>query len=58
MLALLLDSKERGRWRAQLGLSILRGATLTLMAFMNLGYYEEATFWRDWLMRSIAGDPA
>lgn len=36
----------------------LRDATLTLMAFMDLGYYEEAEAWRDWLMRAIAGDPA
>ncbi|MEF2070391.1 glycoside hydrolase family 15 protein [Consotaella aegiceratis] len=36
----------------------LRDATLTLMAFMDLGYFEEASAWRDWLMRSVAGDPA
>jgi GH15 family glucan-1,4-alpha-glucosidase len=36
----------------------LRDATLTLMAFMGLGYYEEASAWRDWLLRSVAGDPA
>lgn len=36
----------------------LRDATLTLQAFMDLGYYEEARAWREWLMRSIAGDPA
>ncbi|MEF2553423.1 glycoside hydrolase family 15 protein [Aurantimonas sp. A2-1-M11] len=36
----------------------LRDATLTLMAFMDLGYYEEAEAWREWLMRSVAGDPA
>ena len=36
----------------------LRDATLTLMAFMDLGYYEEAHAWRAWLMRSVAGDPA
>jgi GH15 family glucan-1,4-alpha-glucosidase len=35
----------------------LRDATLTLMAFMGLGYYEEAKAWRDWLLRSVAGDP-
>jgi GH15 family glucan-1,4-alpha-glucosidase len=27
------------------------------MAFMHLGYYEEATAWRDWLFRAIAGSP-
>ncbi|WP_062205270.1 glycoside hydrolase family 15 protein [Aureimonas sp. AU12] len=36
----------------------LRDATLTLMAFMHLGYYEEAHAWRDWLMRAVAGNPA
>ena len=35
----------------------LRDATLTLIAFMELGYYDEAHSWREWLMRSIAGDP-
>jgi GH15 family glucan-1,4-alpha-glucosidase len=30
---------------------------MTLMAFMKLGYFEEACAWRDWLMRSIAGNP-
>ena len=35
----------------------LRDATLTLQAFMNLGYFEEAQAWRDWLVRAIAGAP-
>jgi GH15 family glucan-1,4-alpha-glucosidase len=35
----------------------LRDATMTLLALMNLGYYEEASAWRDWLLRSIAGNP-
>src|SRR5262245_38951568 len=35
----------------------LRDATFTLLAFMNLGYYEEAKAWRDWLLRAIAGSP-
>ncbi|RMO05055.1 Glycoside hydrolase protein [Pseudomonas cichorii] len=35
----------------------LRDATMTLLAFMNLGYFEEATEWRDWLLRSVAGNP-
>jgi GH15 family glucan-1,4-alpha-glucosidase len=35
----------------------LRDATFTLMAFMNLGYYDEARAWRDWLIRAIAGSP-
>jgi GH15 family glucan-1,4-alpha-glucosidase len=35
----------------------LRDATLTLLAFMNAGYYEEAKAWRDWLLRAVAGAP-
>jgi GH15 family glucan-1,4-alpha-glucosidase len=34
----------------------LRDATLTLLALMGGGYYEEAQAWRDWLHRSIAGN--
>jgi GH15 family glucan-1,4-alpha-glucosidase len=35
----------------------LRDATFTLLALMNLGYYEEAQAWRDWLARAVAGSP-
>jgi GH15 family glucan-1,4-alpha-glucosidase len=35
----------------------LRDATLTLLAAMNAGYYEEAQAWRDWLVRAVAGSP-
>jgi GH15 family glucan-1,4-alpha-glucosidase len=35
----------------------LRDATLTLLALMNAGYYDEAEAWRDWLLRAIAGSP-
>ncbi|MCJ8519093.1 GH15 family glucan-1,4-alpha-glucosidase [Pseudorhizobium tarimense] len=35
----------------------LRDATMTLMAFMNLGYLDEAQAWREWLMRAVAGTP-
>ena len=34
----------------------LRDATLTLIALMGGGYYDEAQAWRDWLHRSIAGN--
>ena len=33
----------------------LRDATLTLLALMNAGYYDEAQAWRDWLLRAAAG---
>jgi GH15 family glucan-1,4-alpha-glucosidase len=35
----------------------LRDATLTLLAMMNAGYYDEAKAWRDWLLRAAAGSP-
>jgi GH15 family glucan-1,4-alpha-glucosidase len=35
----------------------LRDATLTLLALMNGGYYDEAKMWRDWLVRAAAGSP-
>ncbi|MGB3288889.1 MAG: glycoside hydrolase family 15 protein [Burkholderiaceae bacterium] len=35
----------------------LRDATMTLLAFMSLGYFDEARAWRDWLARSAAGNP-
>lgn len=30
---------------------------MTLLAFMNLGYFDEAQAWREWLLRSVAGNP-
>jgi GH15 family glucan-1,4-alpha-glucosidase len=35
----------------------LRDATMTLLAFVNAGYREEARAWRAWLLRAVAGDP-
>ena len=35
----------------------LRDASLTLDALMAAGYVEEATAWRDWVVRAVAGDP-
>ncbi|HUF26342.1 MAG TPA: glycoside hydrolase family 15 protein [Gemmatimonadaceae bacterium] len=35
----------------------LRDATLTLLTLMDAGYYEEASAWRDWLIRAAAGGP-
>jgi GH15 family glucan-1,4-alpha-glucosidase len=32
----------------------VRDATLTLIALMGAGYYEEAKSWRDWLQRAVA----
>jgi GH15 family glucan-1,4-alpha-glucosidase len=36
----------------------VRDATLTLQALMGGGYFEEASAWRDWLVRAVAGSPA
>jgi GH15 family glucan-1,4-alpha-glucosidase len=36
----------------------LRDATFTLYSLMQAGYIQEATAWRDWLLRAVAGDPA
>jgi GH15 family glucan-1,4-alpha-glucosidase len=35
----------------------LRDATLTLLALMDGGYYDEASAWREWLVRAVAGAP-
>ena len=36
----------------------LRDATLTLQSLLAAGYTDEATAWREWLLRAVAGDPA
>ncbi|MEO8528177.1 MAG: glycoside hydrolase family 15 protein [Pseudolysinimonas sp.] len=36
----------------------LRDASLTLQALLLHGFRREATDWRNWLLRAIAGDPA
>ncbi|MEU6426850.1 glycoside hydrolase family 15 protein [Microbispora sp. NPDC046973] len=38
--------------------SWLRDASFTLQALIGAGYADEATAWRDWLLRAVAGDPA
>jgi GH15 family glucan-1,4-alpha-glucosidase len=35
----------------------VRDATLTLIALLSAGYYEEAAAWRTWLLRAAAGNP-
>jgi GH15 family glucan-1,4-alpha-glucosidase len=35
----------------------LRDATLTLLALMNAGFFDEAHSWREWLLRAVAGSP-
>ncbi|HEY1849342.1 MAG TPA: glycoside hydrolase family 15 protein, partial [Opitutaceae bacterium] len=36
----------------------LRDASFTLDALLSAGYEAEATAWRDWLLRAVAGDAA
>jgi GH15 family glucan-1,4-alpha-glucosidase len=36
----------------------LRDATYSLYALMIGGYIDEAIAWRDWLLRTVAGDPS
>jgi GH15 family glucan-1,4-alpha-glucosidase len=36
----------------------LRDATFTLLALISSGFHEEASEWRAWLRRAVAGDPA
>jgi GH15 family glucan-1,4-alpha-glucosidase len=36
----------------------LRDATITLLALMRGGYYDDARAWRDWLGRVMAGTPS
>jgi len=36
----------------------LRDSTLTLNALVDSGFRKEATEWRDWLLRAVAGNPA
>ncbi len=36
----------------------LRDATFTLWSLLTAGYTEEATAWREWLLRAVAGNPA
>ena len=34
-----------------------RDATFVLSAFVNAGYHDEASAWRDWVRRAVAGSP-
>jgi len=52
-----LPERETGTRNWDYRFCWLRDATFTLLALMNLGYYEEAKAWRDWLLRAVAGMP-
>ncbi|MEU9702570.1 glycoside hydrolase family 15 protein [Streptomyces sp. NPDC047981] len=36
----------------------LRDSTFTLSCLLRSGYHREALAWKDWLVRTVAGDPA
>src|SRR6201999_2151184 len=36
----------------------LRDATFSVITLLRVGYRDEATAWRDWLLRAIAGSAA
>jgi GH15 family glucan-1,4-alpha-glucosidase len=36
----------------------LRDATFTILGFIHAGFHNEASAWRKWLLRSVAGSPS
>jgi GH15 family glucan-1,4-alpha-glucosidase len=52
-----LPEKIGGRRNWDYRFCWVRDATLTLLALMGAGYFEEASAWRDWLVRAAAGSP-
>ncbi len=52
-----LPEKLGGRRNWDYRFCWLRDATLTLLAFMDAGYFDEANAWRGWLQRAVAGNP-
>jgi GH15 family glucan-1,4-alpha-glucosidase len=52
-----LPEKIGGRRNWDYRFCWVRDATLTLLALMGAGYFEEARAWRDWLVRAAAGSP-
>ncbi len=52
-----LPERPGGRMNWDYRYCWLRDATFTLAALLNAGFREEATAWRDWLLRSVGGNP-
>ncbi len=50
-----LPEKVGGTRNWDYRISWLRDATFTLLAFLHSGYRQEASDWRDWLLRAVAG---
>lgn len=53
-----LPEKRGGKRNWDYRFCWLRDATFTLLALMNAGFDEDARAWREWLLRTAAGDPA
>ena len=52
-----LPEKIGGKRNFDYRFCCLRDATFTLLALMHSGYTREASEWRDWLLRAVAGMP-
>ncbi|WP_346797337.1 glycoside hydrolase family 15 protein [Halomonas sp. Bachu 37] len=53
-----LPEETGGRLNWDYRYTWLRDTTFTLYALLSSGYRNEACAWREWLLRSVAGDPA
>jgi GH15 family glucan-1,4-alpha-glucosidase len=53
-----LPEKSHGRLNYDYRYTWLRDSTFTLTALLNAGYRQEALNWRDWILRTIGGEPA
>jgi GH15 family glucan-1,4-alpha-glucosidase len=52
-----LPEQPRGQRNWDYRFCWLRDATFTLLALLHAGYRKEASQWRDWLARTVAGSP-
>ncbi|HSE13203.1 MAG TPA: glycoside hydrolase family 15 protein [Rudaea sp.] len=53
-----LPERQRGARNWDYRYCWLRDATFTLNALLLAGFHDEATAWREWLLRAVAGNPA
>ncbi len=52
-----LPERPGGDFNWDYRLCWIRDAAFTLIALIDAGYHSEATDWRDWLLRAVAGEP-
>jgi GH15 family glucan-1,4-alpha-glucosidase len=52
-----LPERAGGDFNWDYRLCWIRDAAFTLIALIDSGYRSEATRWRDWLLRAVAGEP-